>query len=196
MITSAIDGYWSRLGFDDDQIFEMKGSVNYFQCSMPCRSRLWKVDTLNIDDVEKCLQLRSGPPLCGLCKRNFSRPNVFMESDCYFVSSRIVHQEQRLNELCITNYDKKVLFAIVGVSIDNNRIFEVIKKKLLLLTNVSILLIDPKAVEIKDKLQIFLNNPQELNWILISMPVLEGLVTLNRHVRLLQYGEQQADTGN
>ena len=119
-----------------------------------------------------------------------------MESDCYFVSSRIVHQEQRLNELCITNYDKKVLFAIVGVSIDNNRIFEVIKKKLLLLTNVSILLIDPKAVEIKDKLQIFLNNPQELNWILISMPVLEGLVTLNRHVRLLQYGEQQADTGN
>eukprot|EP01006_Ploeotia_vitrea_P030133 TRINITY_DN62595_c0_g1_i1.p1 TRINITY_DN62595_c0_g1~~TRINITY_DN62595_c0_g1_i1.p1 ORF type:complete len:916 (+),score=110.56 TRINITY_DN62595_c0_g1_i1:35-2782(+) len=55
IVTSNLDGFFMKAGFRDDEVYEMYGNINQWQCTMPCRPTVWTLDhfRFEIDPVLK-----------------------------------------------------------------------------------------------------------------------------------------------
>ena len=102
--TSNVDGHFQKAGFNEEQIFECNGSINFLQCSRqfgpPCR-KIWPAEEssnlkfLNIDTEKLVAQPQL--PLCPCCHA-VARPNTLMFNDYWCLSERVDAQEVRFQQ--------------------------------------------------------------------------------------------------
>eukprot|EP00668_Euglena_longa_P001172 GGOE01001394.1.p1 GENE.GGOE01001394.1~~GGOE01001394.1.p1 ORF type:complete len:806 (+),score=268.11 GGOE01001394.1:87-2504(+) len=55
VVTATIDGSFARIGFPRDEIYEMCGSINNWQCWIPCKPEVWAIDPHFRFDVDPVL---------------------------------------------------------------------------------------------------------------------------------------------
>lgn len=102
--TSNVDGHFQKAGFNEEQIFECNGSINFLQCSRqfgpPCR-KIWPAEessnlkSLRIDTEKLVAQPQL--PLCPCCHA-VARPNTLMFNDYWCLSERVDVQEMRFQQ--------------------------------------------------------------------------------------------------
>ena len=180
-ITSAIDSYWLRAGFNEAEVYEMKGSVNFIQCSKPCRAKVWPLHTMNIEEINHKLR-NNLPIICQYCNREPSRPNVLMEPDRYYVATRLEEQENNLNEFSMNAIHTNVVILVLGVDVSHRGLMEEIKKRKQFL-NATIIHIHPNRSSGQNLLSYF-NNSGTGKQIYIPLQPLDALIRLNRIVRV------------
>ena len=89
VVTSNVDGYFIRAGFDPDRMHEIHGNLRYAQCNQPCTRDLYPMprftaEPVAMEDLPSC-------PHCG----HVLRPNVMMFSDSSLVWRNIDAGEER-----------------------------------------------------------------------------------------------------
>lgn len=87
VVTSNIDSYFARAGFEEHQIAEIHGSARYFQCMDPAEKEIWLLD----EDFDPPYNL---VPTCPHCAGK-TRPNVRFFEDWFWRSQRAKDQEKR-----------------------------------------------------------------------------------------------------
>ena len=64
VMTSNVDGHFQRAGFDREPVYEIHGSINHLQCTLPCENEIWSAQDLHIEVDEKTMRARQPLPLC------------------------------------------------------------------------------------------------------------------------------------
>ena len=110
IVTSNIDEHFLKAGFNENNIFECHGSVNYMQCLNILESEVWltpdlKTENIQLSDLPTC-------PNCG----SICRPNVLMFGDWFWIPIRSIHQQIRYNKWCkdIKETKKRVIAIEIG----------------------------------------------------------------------------------
>jgi len=93
IFTSNVDGQFQKAGFDKDKIWEVHGSIHYFQCTQDCNDDIWNAQDEKVDVDMKNFQARN-IPLCPNCNE-VARPNILMFGDWSWNERRSNTQEQR-----------------------------------------------------------------------------------------------------
>jgi NAD-dependent SIR2 family protein deacetylase len=83
IVTTNIDSFFTKAGFLEENIVEMHGNVEYFQCMNLCEKDIWLMPE-NIHVL---------PPTCPVCKGN-TRPNIRLFEDWQWLSNRSRDQER------------------------------------------------------------------------------------------------------
>ena len=94
IFTSNVDGHFQKAGFSEDSIVECHGSINYWQCTLPCCDAIWPAPISNIAVDEMNFLAEEPLPQCPHCRRT-ARPNVLMFNDWHWIGLRTKHQNQR-----------------------------------------------------------------------------------------------------
>ena len=78
--TTNVDGHFLKSGFQEEQIYEVHGSIHHWQCLHDCSSDIWDAPQQLLPfDAASCL-LEGDLPSCPYCAR-IARPNILMFSD-------------------------------------------------------------------------------------------------------------------
>lgn len=85
VLTSNVDGHFQKAEFFEDRIYEIHGSVHYWQCNGICEE-IWKANQKLIVDRDT-FRAQSPLPLCPNCGR-IARPNILMFNDLNFKETR------------------------------------------------------------------------------------------------------------
>ncbi len=113
VFTSNVDGHFQRAGYQDDQIYEVHGSINHFQCLDRCSDDIWEAEDEIIVDEEK-FEAHDPLPKCPHCGQ-LARPNILMFSDFSWNYLRSGEQEEAysrwINEIR-ESYAKLVIIEI------------------------------------------------------------------------------------
>ena len=94
VFTSNVDGHFQKTGFTSERIYEVHGSINHLQCSVPCNEEIWPADDLEIIVDEETFLAEEPLPRCPHCGA-MARPNVLMFSDGRWLWNRSNEQEAR-----------------------------------------------------------------------------------------------------
>jgi NAD-dependent SIR2 family protein deacetylase len=81
ILTSNVDNQFQKAGFDKENIYEVHGRINTFQCT-EC-DNLWKADNYSFNVDKITLELSSELPKCPKCNK-LARPNIMMFMDFSF----------------------------------------------------------------------------------------------------------------
>ena len=131
VLTSNIDAYFLRAGFDEDHVYESHGSCNLLQCTKggtwedSCDSGIWKWPTIlnesgenmiQIDEhlrvTDECVSMLPRCPKCGA----YARPHVSHSTDYPedVVPTRKSRQERALVDWLESIGNKKLVVLEVG----------------------------------------------------------------------------------
>ena len=152
IFTSNVDGQFQKAGFDAKKIYEVHGSIHYFQCANNCRDDIWEADTEDIRiDMEKFEALII--PQCKYCG-GIARPNILMFGDWHWNARRSEEQNHQFNAWLqsITQTHKKLAIIEIGAgtAVPTVRITgENIAKAY---DNARLIRINPRDYEIDEKL--------------------------------------------
>ena len=114
VFTSNVDGQFQRAGYSSTHIEECHGSINYFQCVLPCNDDIWDARDINVSVDEDLFEALEPLPQCKNCG-NMARPNVLMFGDWSWVAARTVSQRNRLNTWLGTISSKNHPLAVVEI---------------------------------------------------------------------------------
>lgn len=92
VMTSNVDGHFQQAGFDREPVYEIHGSINHFQCTLPCGDEIWSAQGLEIEVDEETMRARQPLPRCPHCDA-VARPNILMFGDWNYIGNR--NDEQR-----------------------------------------------------------------------------------------------------
>lgn len=122
--TSNIDSYFKRSGFEDKKIYEVHGTMKYFQCmDKKCSERNGIIETskdkmppYNIDTF-----IATNLPQCPYCK-NILRPNVSMFGDHDFYGKPYEHARKRMNNWLeeVSKNNQKLIILEIGCGINTH----------------------------------------------------------------------------
>jgi len=112
VFTSNVDGQFQKAGFDEDEIYEVHGSIHYLQCTKTCTESIWEN---NLGDIEIDMDKLEAQtlPRCKNCKE-LARPNILMFGDGEFINGRADEQNERFHNWRFQNKDKKIVIIEVG----------------------------------------------------------------------------------
>ena len=88
-----MDGQFQKAGFHEEKIWEVHGSIHYFQCTQNCTNAIWDAKEEKVYVDMKKFQARN-LPLCPKCGE-VARPNILMFGDWGWNDGRSNAQEQR-----------------------------------------------------------------------------------------------------
>ena len=95
VFTSNVDGHFQKAGFDEDQIMECHGSVEWWQCLLDCGAGVFPAapGEISVDPST----FRANPPLptCPACG-GLARPNILMFGDARWDDRRSEARRERL----------------------------------------------------------------------------------------------------
>ncbi|CAF0764250.1 unnamed protein product [Adineta steineri] len=114
--TSNIDGHWIKSDWNESEVLECHGSVNYMQCIDKCCQRIWNTDNaLNLEVDPKTDCAIGNLPQCHDCKK-LARPNVLMFGDWKFLDIRLNEQTSHYDTFKsnITKIKAKLLIIELG----------------------------------------------------------------------------------
>ena len=114
VFTSNVDGQFQKAGFNEDYIEECHGSINHFQCSVPCSDQIWDAGNISVKVDEEKFAAIAPLPKCIKCDA-VARPNILLFGDWSWISDRSGAQSnslhQWLNSILI-NKQKLVIIEI------------------------------------------------------------------------------------
>lgn len=116
VITTNVDGQFTKSSFQEDKVFEVQGSYGKIQCSIGCHNKVYD-DTSLVKEMLKCkdnLKIDSSLiPKCPICGGPM---DVNLRKDEYFIEDDKWH---KLNDNYINflnnNIDKKLILIELGV---------------------------------------------------------------------------------
>ncbi|MEA3352646.1 MAG: Sir2 family NAD-dependent protein deacetylase [Campylobacterota bacterium] len=111
IFTSNVDGQFQKAGFDENNIYEVHGSIHHLQCSNGCSKDLWINEQYIKIDMDKFEAIDI--PLCPKCGA-VARPNILMFGDWGFNSKRANRQEQGYMKWRKQNRLKKIVIIEIG----------------------------------------------------------------------------------
>ena len=118
--TSNIDGYFKRVGFDPNRIYEVHGSVNYLQCmDKQCNIQNGITEATCLPHYDPNTFLVETLPKCTFCN-NMSRPNVSMFGDVEFYGKPYEYQRKRLDTWLqmLKKQNKSLIILEIGCGIN------------------------------------------------------------------------------
>lgn len=92
-LTSNIDGHFQRARWDDTLVWEVHGSIHWFQCVGRCSNEVWSADCTEVEVDPETFRARGALPRCPRCGA-LARPNVLMFGDWDFSGARAQGQEE------------------------------------------------------------------------------------------------------
>lgn len=92
VVTSNVDGQFQKAGFDEENLYEVHGSIHHLQCTQPCSNEIWD-NRLELK-VDHQTMRSSEVPRCPRCEA-VARPNILMFGDFAWLPSRSERQEIR-----------------------------------------------------------------------------------------------------
>lgn len=112
VLTSNIDSYFQRAGYDPMKIRELHGSMNYLQCVKKSCPEIWK-NEVDYDEILNNPSLEILPK--SQCNSEYlARPNVYMFRDWTYVFSRSNEQKARYQTFLEENQGKKTIVIEIG----------------------------------------------------------------------------------
>lgn len=120
VFTSNVDGHFQKSGFEESQVLECHGSINYLQCAGENGSAcpgIWPaVNDSNLQSLKvetDILTALSQLPQCPSC-RGLARPNILMFDDYHWQPERSEAQEERFQHWkdYLGSHPKKKLLVI------------------------------------------------------------------------------------
>lgn len=117
VITTNVDGKFIQNGFSKDKVFEVQGTYNKIQCSVPCHNKLYddeKIIKEMIKNTDKDLKVPTSLiPHCPVCGKSME---VNVRSNERFVEDKRWHEmDDKYNEFIKKYKDKKLLLLEFGV---------------------------------------------------------------------------------
>lgn len=124
VFTSNVDGHFQKAGFSDEYIEECHGSINHFQCSEPCSSKIWTAGEEQIKVDMSTFRAIEPFPLCSKCG-SIARPNILMFGDWSWIADRSNAQSFKFSNWLKERYSAKLKIAVIeigaGVSVPTVR---------------------------------------------------------------------------
>lgn len=111
--TSNVDGHFQRTGFDEKQVMECHGSLNFLQCRGACERFIFPADEVRIEVDEETLLAHDPLPQCPQCGAS-ARPNVLMFYDSQWCSDRTDRQEACFETWARSVIGKRVAIVELG----------------------------------------------------------------------------------
>jgi len=112
VLTSNIDGFFQRAGFDGLKIRELHGSMDYLQCSVPDCQEVWK-NEFNYKELLENTAIEKLPK--SQCNPNaIARPNIYMFRDYSFVFTRSNEQKERYEKFLAAHQNKVKIILEIG----------------------------------------------------------------------------------
>jgi NAD-dependent SIR2 family protein deacetylase len=115
--TSNIDNYFERAGFDIEKIYEVHGTMKYYQCmdkKCSIRNGPIKSSEKNLPDFDEKTLIGKNLPKCPHCK-NILRPNVSMFGDYDFYGKPYEFSRKKMEKWLKTINDKKNKLVILEI---------------------------------------------------------------------------------
>ncbi len=100
--TTNVDGHFKKAGYREDNIEEIHGNINHWQCSNGfCKTGILPPPSnVEVDDN----LMASSLPRCPLCN-DLARPNILMFDDYMFDHTRVLGQARKYNNWLDKHYD-------------------------------------------------------------------------------------------
>lgn len=113
VVTSNVDGHFQKAGFVANRIVEVHGSINFWQCTKPCRDDIWLSDSDKIEIDQEKFEAIEPIPTCPTCGA-VARPNILMFGDWSWISRRTNLQDVNLGKWLRVNRDNKIVVVEIG----------------------------------------------------------------------------------
>lgn len=114
VVTSNVDGQFSKAGFDPERIVEIHGSIHHLQCVKRCgrTSDIWPEPGLTFD-IDEAVRTCSPLPRCPGCGA-LARPNVLMFGDYGWIGARSNQQRRRFETWMRTVRQRRIAVVELG----------------------------------------------------------------------------------
>ena len=113
VMTSNVDGHFQRAGFDGEPVYEVHGSINYLQCTLPCGDAIWSAQDLDIEVDEETMRARPPLPRCPHCDA-VARPNILMFGDWNYLGNRNDEQRRHLDAWLAERRESRIVILEFG----------------------------------------------------------------------------------
>ena len=110
VFTSNVDGHFQKAGFQETQIVECHGSIEYDQCVEPCCNKIWEAATTEIAVDLQTFRASGKLPKCESCG-GAARPNILMFGDWNWIESRTSQQYDHFQNW-LQQFDQRNLLVI------------------------------------------------------------------------------------
>ncbi len=91
VFTSNLDGQFQQAGFDENQVYEVHGSIHWLQCTHNCTPEIWSAAGSQVEVDPDSFRASGALPSCPSCEQ-ICRPNILMFGDWSFLSGRAASQ--------------------------------------------------------------------------------------------------------
>lgn len=116
VITTNVDGQFSKAGFDDQRFFEVQGNYGEWQCSVPCQQKVYDNKDMVMNMMQQIHDLKIPSELVPYCPNCGAPLTLHLRIDDSFVEDELWHaMNDRYVEFLQRIEDKKVAFLELGV---------------------------------------------------------------------------------
>ncbi|KAH3765781.1 NAD-dependent protein deacetylase of SIR2 family [Pelomyxa schiedti] len=121
VITTNVDGFFVKNGFDPAKIYTPQGDFKFLQCSKPCCAEaVWpsaNAISLALPHIDKSNQMLNDPSLWPKCPRCGREAMPHVRAGSWFINEHFAEQRQAFNQWVSTNgmNHKKVVILEIGV---------------------------------------------------------------------------------
>lgn len=157
IITTNVDGQFLKVGFAEDKVFEVQGSLSKIQCSVGCHNKLYDDLDMIKEMIKKDNNCRIPTELVPICPVCHEKMEVNLRKDAFFVEDDHWHQLNNNYENFIEkNKNKKLLLIELGVGFNTPGIIRFpFENMTLKFKNTTLIRVNDKfsdlAFEIQDK---------------------------------------------
>ncbi|MDQ1267447.1 MAG: Sir2 family protein [Campylobacterota bacterium] len=114
IFTSNVDGQFQKAGFDEENIYEVHGSIHYMQCTKNCTNKIWSANETKVEVDMESFAAHS-IPACSYCQE-VARPNILMFNDWFWNKRRAMRQEEKYRKWLkkFTIFHEKLAIIEIG----------------------------------------------------------------------------------
>lgn len=114
IFTSNVDGQFQKAGFDEENIYEVHGSIHHMQCTKNCTNEIWSANETHVE-VDMEAFVAHTIPTCPDCQK-VTRPNILMFGDWFWNERRAMRQEEKYRKWLkeFTVFHKKLAIIEIG----------------------------------------------------------------------------------
>jgi len=112
VVTSNVDGQFQKAGYDEEQVYEVHGSIHWLQCQTRCNNKIWRND--EIFQIDETVMRALDPlPCCAVCGK-VCHPNILMFDDYSWLQDRTNKQKQAFDRFLKNNSDRSIAVIELG----------------------------------------------------------------------------------
>jgi NAD-dependent SIR2 family protein deacetylase len=113
--TSNVDGQFQKVGYDEERIYEVHGSIHWLQCQSRCTNSIWPNEALFTID-ETTMHADDPLPQCPDCGK-ICRPNIFMFDDYSWLQNRTRKQSSAFDRFLKKHSNSRIAIIELGAGV-------------------------------------------------------------------------------